>query len=340
LPTTRDIREFSEKATKGYTKPKSKFEEEGSELATDIGAMLVPGAASYSSLRNLGIPIAGWLTKQGLEKVGTSEGVANAAKTAVMVSLDLASAYRSKGHGGAKNYAKELWKEAEENIPKGVSITTKQLVPELETLKSNLMKGGDSPSIGPAVKKIDELLEATKKGSIPVDELMAFRKKINNLIEAQGGFDFTAHPNVRQQSIYNLNQVKDKVINPLDEYAKINPKFGVPYQQSNEAYSAYHASNYVSKFLKRKFGEYLKSPMLYSLFGTGAKTLVTGAAGAFVPYHAIKLVHRVYRSPVLRELYGNVLKGALENNAAMTAKNLSELNKELKKEESSPKSNK
>lgn len=340
LPTTQDLKSFSEKASLGYTKPKNKFEEEGGELLSDIGSMIVPGANSYSAMRNLGIPIAGWMTKNGLENIGMSEGTSNTAKTALMVGLDLASAYKSKGHGGAKKYAQELWTEAESNIPKGVSLKTGDMVSDLEKLKSTMTKGGDSPAISHAVKKIDELIEVGKNGKIPIDELMAFRKKINNLIESQGGFDFSTHPNVRNQSIYNLNQVKEKVIEKLDQYAKINPEFGVPYQQSNEAYSAYHASNYVTKFLKNKFGEYLKSPVLYGLFGGTAKAIGAGAGAAALPYYGIKLMHRVYKSPVLRELYGNVIKGALENNASMTAKNLSELNKELKKEEAIPKSNK
>lgn len=334
LPTSSDIKEFSEKATKGYTKPKSEFEEKGGEILSDITAMALPGGTSYSALRNIGIPVAGFLAKEGLEKAGVGETGSNAAKIALMMGLDLASAYRSKGHGGAKNYAKELWKEGESNIPKGVSITATELETGLNQLKDKIKKGGSSPSDAKALEKIEEISSKVKNGKIPVDELVAFRKKINELIETQGGFDFSTPARVRQQSINNLNQVKDKVIGTLDEYGKINPKFGVPYKQANEAYSVYHASNAASKFLKKHFGDYLKSPILNSLFGFGAKAALgtAGAVGGVIPYQGYKLLYRIYKSPTLAKLYGNVLKGALENNVAETAKNLDQLKKGMQKE--------
>lgn len=328
LPTSSDIKEFSEKATRGYTKPKSKFEEKGGEVLSDITAMAMPGGSSYGILRNIGIPIAGFLAKEGLENAGIGETGSQAAKIALMMGLDLASAYKSKGHGGAKKYAAELWKEGENNIPKGVSLKTEKLNTSLNELKEQIMKGGTSGTEGPAITKINELLQAGQKGKIGVDELVKFRTKINKLIDAQGGFDFGTHPSVRQGSVRYLNQVKDKVIDYLNEYGKINPKFGVPYKQGNEAYAVYHASNGFSKFMHKYFGDYLKSPALHGLFGAGAKA----AAGAFFPYQGIKLLYRVYKSPVLAELYGNVVKGALQNNVAETAKNLEQLKKGLEKE--------
>ncbi len=341
LPTSSELQEFSEKATRGYTSPESEFEKQGGEFLSDITQMAMPGSSSYSALRTLGIPIAGWAAKHGLESFGSDESTGSVAKMALMFALDLASAYKSKGQGGAKKYAQSLWKEAENNLPKGVSLNANKLEKNLIALETELMKGGHSPQTEKALEKISHLKSKIENGKIPADELVATRKKINDLIEANGGFDYTAHPSSRQGSIMNLNRVKDSIIGTLDEYARVNPKFGVPYKNSNEAYSAYYASNVASKFLKKYFGDYIKSPIFHGIFGsTTAKTIGAGIAGVALPYQAFKLIHRAYKSRVLRELYGNVVKASLSNDIPATAKNLEQLKKELKKEEATSKANK
>jgi hypothetical protein len=170
---------------------------------------------------------------------------------------------------------------------------------------------------------------------------MAFRKKINELIESKGGFGYGIDYKIQKQAVRNLNEVKDKVIKKLNEYAEINPKFGKPYQASNEAYSVYHASNSIKNFLKSKFSDYLKYPALHYLFNAGLHAGGATLAGATYPmYQGAKLLYRVYKSPTLAKLYGGVLKGAIQNNASVTSKNLSALKKELKKEDSLQESSK
>lgn len=330
LPTSSDIKEFSEKATKGYTKPRSEFEEKGGEILQDITAMAMPGSANYGILRNIGIPIAGFLAKEGLSSLGSDKSTQDAGKIALMVGLDLASAYQSKGKGGARVYAQKLWKEGESNIPKGVSINASKLEEGLNVLKSNIEKGGSSPADAPALKKIEEIIGKVKKGKIPVDELVSFRKKINDLIDSRGGFEIGTHGKIAQDAVRKLNEVKDNVIGTLNEYGKINPKFGVPYKDANEAYAVYHASNKIGNFLKKNFGDYIKSPLFHGLFGTVAKAKGLAAIGA--PYHAYKIYDRVVKSPVLAKFYGNILKAGLENNTQVALKNLESLRKELEKE--------
>lgn len=336
LPTTPELQEFSEKATKGYTKPQSEFEKKGGEVLQDIAALSMPGAASQSIARNIGIPIAGFLAKEGLEKIGASENSSNMAKIGLMFGLDLASAFRSKGYGGAKGYAQKLWAEAEENIPMGAKISSKSLEENLNKLESSLKSGGSSPKTDKALEKIKELKEKISNGEVSVKELVDTRKRINDWIDANGGFDFFTNPKTKKGSIDNLNQVKNVLIETLDDYAKVNPKFGIPYQQSNEAYSVYHSSNAVSNWLKKNFGSYLHLPGLSKLFGIAAK----GTAAAIIPLQVGKLLYRTLNSAVLSELYGNVIKAAVTNDTAAAAQNLSKLNQELKKEDINQEANK
>lgn len=329
LPTSKDIQSFSEKATKGLTKPQSEFEKKGGELIQDIAAMALPGSSSYSALRTVGIPIAGFLAKEGIEKLGGTENAGNAAKLAMMVSLDLASAFRSKGHGGAKGYAQHLWQEGEKNIPEGAKTSTTGLMKSIEPLEKSLKSGGSSPKTSKALEKLKEIKEAASSGEIEVKELMDFRKRINDWIEAGGGFDWLTSPKVKEASINNLQLVKDKVIDSLDDYAKVNPAFGVPYKKSNEAYAVYHASNYISRWMKKHFATALHLPGMRQLFGVAAK----GAAAAVVPIQTSKLIYRIHKSPTLSELYGNILQAAVKNDAASAAQNISRLQKELNTEE-------
>ena len=77
------------------------------------------------------------------------------------------------------------------------------------------------------------------------------------------------------------------------------------------------------------------------MFNAGLHAGGATLAGATYPmYQGAKLLYRVYKSPTLAKLYGGVLKGAIQNNASVTSKNLSALKKELKKEDSLQESSK
>lgn len=335
LPTTSKLQEFSEKATLGYTKPQNEFEQKTGDILQDISKMALPGASSYTMLRTIGIPVAGFLAKEGIENVGGSEGSANLAKLGTMLALDLTSAYKNVGQGGAKKYAQKLWQDAEKEIPEGVKISSKNISSSMEALEKNLISGGSSPKTKKALEKIKEIKKSAKSGKIEVKELMDFRKRINDWIDANKGFSWDrGEAAVKKGTIDNLNQVKSKVIDALDEYSAINPAFGDPYKKSNEAYAVYHASNNIKGWLKDKFGNYLTNPYLGHLFGFSTKAAV-GGLGATGIYQAGKLLYRVQKSPTLSELYGNVIQAAIKNDAPAAAMNLQKLKEELSIQETS-----
>ena len=342
LPTSQSLKKFSEKATHGYTKAQTPFEEKIDEVSSDIGSMMLPGSGTYKLTRNIGIPVVANLVKEGLKYKDAGEKTQAYGKVGTMVALDLIS--RKKG--GVKKYMDSLFQKSRESIPKGVSVNASKLEKSLMDLEIELSKGGKRPSTGKALEKMKELKGDIKKGKIDVSTLAEYRPAINEAIDELGGFASEVPFKHKPKAIRNLNQVKDNVIKTLSEYGeKFNPEFYKYHKASNEAYAAYAESNKIAKFLQDKVGFVPKSKAVQALFSIGPtaaayglsslgpQAAIAGSAGA-LGYQGFKVLNRVMKSPVLRKYYGNVLKDAVGGNVGPTSRNLQALDKALEKEES------
>jgi hypothetical protein len=341
LPTSQGLKKFSEKATLGYTKPKNEFEEKTGDIAGNIGSMMIPGSKTYNAFRNIAIPVAGGLLKEGLEQVGTEEGKADLAKIGFMFALDLASQRKGFG-GGAKKVATDIINMAEKSTSLVPQFNASNIKNEFENLKSYLLRGGGGPTVDPIITKIEEFLQKVDaNGMIDSLELPHFRKKVNTLIENMGGFDPSIPKSIKKKTIFNLNKFKD-VLNQADnEYALSNPMYGKLSKAGNEAFSAYSQSNVASNFLKRAFGDKIKSGVVKSLLGIGGPLgyasfkapiigLIGGGAGAAtaIGLTTYKYLTRIMKSPILRKYYTELLKGSLSGNVNEVAKNLKPLEKD------------
>lgn len=341
------LKKGSEKLTRGYTAPQTEFEKAVDEASETFASMALPGSWGYGFARNLGIPIAATLTKEGIkskfgEKAGTYAGLGT------MLFLDLLGGRISQG--GAKQYAGNLFKERNKTIPEGAKTDASSLRTSMKDLQKELKKGGIATSDKPALNKIDEVLGAiSEDGIISVEELPKFQTKLNEAIAEAGGFEIQAPKQVKQKAVHNLNQVKDKIIEAQTKYGEIqNPEFLELHQQANRAFSVYQQSNKLSNFFRKHFGNKITSPMLKTLLGlgtaaaTGAGTFlspaITGLAGAAAGsagglYQAFKLGYRVVKSPELRRHYLEVLKNASSGNVARTEKSIKALEKSLKQQQ-------
>lgn len=348
LSGSEKLREISESISGGYTKPQSEFEEKGGEIMQDIALFALPGAKTYSLARNIGIPIVANLAKEGLKFISGDEKKASYAKMGTMIALDLISHKKGLG-GGAKEFAGNLFREAEEALPKGQSIKATGLENALNRLESTLTMGGERPSTKDALKKVSEIRSEIKNGKIDVKRLAAYRPSINELIDSFGGFELQLPKKIKAKAIKELNQVKGDVIKTLDDYGRnFNPKFGKLHTSANEAWAAYENSNKIANFLKKHVGKGLKSnsaKILLGIPGAGAAitsatmaplatgTAALGAAGLTGIYTGIKLLSRMKNSTTLRTHYNNILTGALKGNATQVIKNAKALDKELAQEE-------
>jgi len=338
------LKKGSEKLTAGYTKPKNEFEKAVDEASETFASMALPGSWGYGFARNLGIPIASTLTKEGLKsKFGEKEGTYGG--LGVMVFLDLLGGRISQG--GAKKFAGDLFKQRNSTIPEGAKTDAHALKTSMQDLQKELKKGGIATSDKPALNKIDEVISAiSDEGVISVEELPKFQTKINEAIKEAGGFEIQAPREVKQKAVRNLNQVKDKIVEAQTKYGEIqNPEFLDLHKQANRAFAVYEQSNKLSNFFRKHFGNKITNPIMKTLLGLGtsaaagagaifspAITGLAGAAGgsALGLYQAFKLGYRVVKSPELRRHYQEVLKNAASNNVAKTEKSLKALEKALK----------
>ncbi len=342
LPTSQQLRQKSESLSKGYTKPKTEFEENIGELASDVVSMAIPGSSHYSFARNIGIPIVGNLVKEGLKYNNSDEKNQAYGKVGTMLALDLMSGNK----GGVKKYVTSLFNKSEAAIPKGVSIQASELEKSLTNLEKELSKGGKRPTTTKALEKVKEIKDEIKNGKIDVKRLAAYRPSINEAIDEMGGFNLELPKKLKPVAIRNLNNVKSEVIKTLDQYGeKFNPEFLKYHKESNEGFAALQKSNLIGNFIKDKIPYVPQSKALHTIFGyapaVGIAALAAkagpgtafGATVALGGYQGIKILHQIMNSPTLRKYYTNVLKDASKRNVAGASKNLKALDMNLMKSE-------
>lgn len=337
LPTSKQLRGLSEKATLGYTKPKNEFEESAGELLSDIGSMAFPGTGAYSFARNIGIPVIGNLVKEGIKYGSTSEKSQAYGKVGTMVALDLLT----RNKGGVKSHIGSLYEKAEKAIPKGISGDAKGLERSLKQLEKQLTAGGSRPTTKKSLEKITEIQKEIKNGKIDIKRLAAYRPSINEAIQELGGFTMDIPRKLKPQAVKNLNSVKKEVIKTLDQYGeKFNPEYLKYNRAANEAYAAMEKSNVVANFLHKHVPYAPESKAVQALFSyaptAGAAALLkvspissAGALAGLGAYSGFKILHRVMNSPELRKYYLNTLKAASIANGPEAAKNLKALDQAL-----------
>ncbi len=341
LPTSQQLQGISEKATLGYTKPKTEFEEKADEFSKDVAGMMLPGASGYSFARNLGIPLAGLVAKEAMND-------SDLAKTGVMFALDLASGKRAqipgrKGlTGNVQRYVSSLFEKAQNALPQGQNfVDVGPMVSNLQAVQQDLLRGGSRPSTAAALTKIEEILSKAQSGYMDVHEFPAFRKSINEIRQSLGGFGFEMPRASKGQAIANLERVKSQIIDAGERYGKqMNPEFLQSWQEANQAQAVLSRSNVISNAMQKHAGKLALHPITKTLFGLGGgglsifKPQVIGpvAAGAGV-WEAGKLVYRVAQSPALRRFYTNAIRSALAGQTSQMTANIGKLDKKIREEE-------
>lgn len=353
LPTSKKLKETSEKLSQGYTKAETPFEEKSDEYLQDVASYMLPGgkvkSAGHALARTIGLPLAGALVKEGVSKIGGSEGKQTAAKLGTMLSLDLLT----QNPGGITKYIGDFFKRAKNSIPKAATADARNLLGTLNNLGHDISLGGSAAHKTPALTKIEELKklitqDRSGKHVISAEELPEFRKTINKILDDLNAFSLTTSKEVRSSSIPLLNKVKSAVIDAGNEYGKKNPQFLENWQKGNEAASVYYKSQFIKNFIQKTLGKQFTGSVAKSLFGLGgaggaiASKIVGPAAigglAASGPIQAGKLLYRVIQSPTLRTYYSNVIKEASKGNASQVISNFKALEKKLEEEDKKEKS--
>lgn len=343
IPTEQKLRKFSEQATQGYTKPQNELEEKVGETAADISsyALGTPGKSILgTTTRLIGIPIAGQLAKEGVEKLGGKEGTQQAAKLGTMFLLDLWGLKHGMGQGGAKKFGETRLQEAEKAIPKGALADATVLNKQIGKLENELKAGLTGPHTSEALRAIEEMKGHIVSNKIEAARFPQLRRDINKLIENMKGFSLSGPPRaIKRASVENLNKVKSAIIQAGNRWGRSqSPEFFKNWREGNEALAVYNRSRGMSEFLSKNTK--IKSPTLKVLFGMHSyhhpvAAAATGAA-KLVAEKAIKiptaLIYRFTKSKVLRNLYNSILQEAGKANASAVASLTKKLEKEMEKE--------
>jgi len=338
LPTSGELREIvtptiAEKLGKerSYFEPRGKVEEVAGELTQDLTAMFQPGTGQLRMLTRIGAPIAGNLIEHGIKFLGGDEKTAEQAKYGMMLATTIA------GQANPAQYARERIAQSKEMIPANFTVANRPLIQRLGDLYHRMRSGFGVPSKSKALAGMEDILQQSQNGRLPMQTLMQMRDDINEWIAEAGGFDVPAV--VRDRQIANLNELKREVINTIDtNLSERFPEAGELYRTGYEAAAVTHQSNAITNFIEKNFGKRFTSvgaKVLFPAIGGAAflSKTATAAAGAYPIYKTGQVLYRVGNSPTLAAYYGEVLRSAAQGNVPAMVKSLSRLDKELRKQE-------
>lgn len=352
LPTSKELKEVSNKVTKGFTEPQTKSEEKNEEKFEDALNLLIqpPGTAAFKAarIRNpilrqvepvtraLGTVMLAHGAAEGVKAVGGGESAQLATKMGSMLLTGFMIPRRT-----ARQLSNDLY-AARDRALQGVNTShdATRFNQVLNHERQLLLRGTPGPHEHEVVGRIDQLLAHSQGGRIDVNDLIAAKRQIN---EAREGL-FALPRGARKTARQRYNDLARHVDNEIEAYGAQNPEFLHFQRAADEVWGAMTASNVVGNMIERVAPMmHLKSPIASAFSHGAAATLGTGvtaiakaglssaipisagaAAGSAV-YQGGKIMYRIMRSPNLRHLYTQVVANSLEGNAVAMMNNLKKL---------------
>lgn len=344
VPNSQDIDEFANEMTGGYTEPKTKGEKFGSEVVKTIASRKLVGGSNRATpfaraAVDVGVPLAGELAKEATGYFTDTPTKKEAAKLGTMVMFDL---LLGVPYGSTRNYTQQLTNRAEQSIPNGHRALShpQDLRTSLAQQRTQLTRGGRNATHDPALRRIDEAIDFIDNGTMTRDRAYRLRGDISREVLGRGGYEL--YGNEAATASRHLQQVRRELTNGMYRDATANryPNF-IEYDTSaRRAYRVFQDSNRISNYIKRNYGDPVKSLLVKSLVysGVSASTAATGGA-SLAAYQGAKLVDRMIRSPELADLYAHTIRAASQNNALEMKKYLKKLDEKAYEMENSNQDN-
>lgn len=314
-PTSSELKNISQKSSKGYTKPKNNYEELTDEYAETVSSLLGP----MKFRKALGISALGTAAKKGAELLGAEKGTQDASKLGTML---VASMVNPKG---VKQFYTNLYKQAEKLAPEGTFVSGKHLQEKLLSLKKDLEKGTLDRFETKVLEQTNRVLEKIKDGKVDVNHMIASQRSINGVAGDPEFFRRGEHLFPRLQ-----NAVKDTI----KTYK--NPEFLKKWNNANEAFSGLHESQKMTRFIEKELGN---KPIKHAIIAAIAETAggypeaiiptIGGAAAALGTVKGIELTKRILSNKTLRKYYGDVLLSAAKQNSGALLKSAEKLDKKI-----------
>lgn len=333
-PSSPELREASEKATGGYTKPRNEEEEFTRNLFGDITASLLPGGPNRSITNNLLIPTGANIIKKGVEKFTGDDRKATIAQTGAYFLLGL------MGNANANRFAGEMRQRAIQEYG-NTTVNPGQLSRRVNTAGQRFLSGTKGTNAARA--HVQGIMNDMNNGRTRASQLIERVSEINDDIANGGGFDAPVTATRRNRSVAHLNEIKTAAQEALQQASQNNPNAWYTYQQSNNAWSAILQSNRVIDWASKHYGK-IASAGLATMLGLGhagqqyltAKGALGGAgvvAGGLAFHKAGQVLYRISQSPELRRYYADVVGATAANNIPQFAAAFSKLDHKLAEEE-------
>lgn len=339
LPTSSQLRERHKEASGGLTEPQTE-EEKSTDEFTELASALALSPNKISGFKQLATHIGKSLGKAALAKgaketvkgLGAEEGGQTAAELGTILLTSIIKP------GSAAKYAGSLFQEAKASIPKGQTIRTGKLANDLANTKTELLKGDMTTTKKKVLDSLENLEKKISSGRIDPGELTEFYKDINETLSARnlfdtlgGGLSSSEKKLLRQR----YDMLRTNIRDTLNEYGKVNPKFGKAWTSGNQAYSAIAQSKRVMNYIK-DHGKYGPGAILADVFLTSPIQAAThagvAAGGGYAAIKTGEVLARIYKSPALRKHYSDVIKFAVAENAAAMNQSIKKLEEEMERQ--------
>lgn len=337
LPTSSDLKQISEDTTGGYTKAQSPTEENLDAIATLSTALTNPSRAVAGLpkfLKHLGGNIlkssVAKGSRKGAELLGAGEVGQEAAE---LGSLFLTGTLNPNV---AEKYIGNLYSQARKNIPQGQIINSGRFLRNLDTVETALQTGIDTPTKAQVIKSLRDFRNKAAGGGMLTEDLVQGFHDINEIMTSKKLYDELSTTE-RKLLKNRFDQLKDAVREEVADYGKYNKAFYEPWLAANEGFGAIADSKRLSNWLQSKIGKipnHLAGSVAIDLF-TQSPYATAGVLAGYGGVKAIEMATRVLTSPTLRRAYGNAIQAGLTENLPVFIRELSILDRQLKKDQQS-----
>lgn len=351
LPTSEQLKGFSQEATGGYTKPKTKGEEKFQGYTEDIGASIgpirVPSGSNVNVLRkaainNLGIPLAANAVKDTVKGLGFGEDKATTAKLATWTALSLL------GNVNVNQYAAERMNNARNMMPNSAAINVPRLEQRLQAVANDPHLLHADPRSALARQEIANIQRDLANGQTSVRSLMTTYDGVNAAKRDAGLFSLNASD---QRFARNaIDKVRNAVRDEIMEAGAAFPESINQWRSGIQSWAVIHQSNAIANWVdglsRGPHAKILSGPASI-LFGASAygglqAPMVAAplAVGSAVAYKGIQTAQRVWNDPNLSRYYWHAISDAQRQNLPAFLNNYNKLNKALEKSEPAKKDSK
>ena len=234
LPTSGELKEFSEEKSGGFTSPQNEFEKFGDEAAETLASLIGP----MKFRKALGVAAGASLAKQGVKTLGLGEGAQEAAKLGTMLMIS------ATNPRGAMKYASEQYNKANQ-LAKGASIHVGKFTTNMESMLKDLSKGIPTAPKNVVIKTIEDTLSKVKNNKMLVEDLTASKRDINTIMK---------DPALLTREKKLLKGIAKEVDQAIVPYEKTNPAFAKAYRPANEIYGAVMQGTKAYDFIRKNLG--------------------------------------------------------------------------------------